>query len=161
VALGLVAAAVAAWWLWPVSFPKVALKAAASNPQAGDPCDGRGRCVVVFLAPWCGACKMALPIIKKMSDRWASASGIGIKPVVGLAPEDQCERMAEALAAPAFLDPAGKLMKALGEKIVPHWFVVDAAGKLRKKLPGVVLEMGMQIDRLGLAELDQAQQASP
>jgi thiol-disulfide isomerase/thioredoxin len=159
--IGLAGAAGLAWLLWPVSFPRVSLTAAASNSQASDPCEDRRRCVVVFVAPWCNACKMALPIIKKMSQRWASASGIGIKPVVGLAPEDQCERMAEALGAPAFLDPAGKLMKALGEKSVPHWFVVDAAGKIKKRLSGVVLDVKMQIDRLGLAEQDLAQQASP
>jgi thiol-disulfide isomerase/thioredoxin len=150
--LTLVAAAAVgvAWWAWPVTFPRLALVPAASNHLAGDACEGRERCVVVYMAPWCGACKSAFPIIRNMARRWASGA-LAVKPIIGLASTAQCEQMAQTLGVPAYLDPSGKLLRAAGAQGVPQWFVLNRAGRVKKRFSGVVLDVDRQIERLWLA----------
>lgn len=140
--------------LWPTKFPSLKLEPAAVNTEGTDPCAGRRRCVVVVVAPWCGACKVGLPMMKELAERWSGVSSIGFKAIVGLAPKAQCEKMAEELGGQTFLDPMGRLMRTMGESTVPHWFVVDPAGKLKHHSAGLIPDTGAQIERLGLSKLD-------
>ena len=146
--LVVLAGLLAAWWFWPVKLADVGLKPASSS-TIGDPCTGKERCVVVVLAPWCRACKVAVPIVNDMEKRF-QGSKVGIKPVIAYDVEDKLLQMAKGVAGKVFLDPSGRLMKEMGDKGVPHWYVVDGSGTVVKSTSGVIPQLQPQIEQLGL-----------
>jgi hypothetical protein len=91
------------------------------------PCEGRDRCVFVYFAPWCPACKGVLNEIRKVRDAWKNNSARpGMMIVVGNAEEDALNGMAEQIGPPVFLDTKDIFLKALHVKSLPYFIIIDA-----------------------------------
>lgn len=149
----LFALGLAGWWLLPVQFPSIPLAPARANAAGHDPCAGKQRCVLVFLAPWCPACKISLGTVRGLMTRFADSDRVGIKPVIGNGRNpSSMEEMAAQIGPGTFLDPAGRIMTAAGVSSVPHWFVLDDQGFLLKKVAGVIPNVPAMISELDLAE---------
>src|SRR5690606_20836040 len=54
----------------PKTIPSLILSPARANGGT-ESCLGKARCVLVYVAPWCGACKYSLPGIQALRDKWA------------------------------------------------------------------------------------------
>ena len=141
------------YWIWPTKLADVELKPAASAASSSDPCIGKDRCVVVVVAPWCPACKVAVPIINEMAKRFADSPKVGIKPVVAYDQEANLEKMAKSLTGPVFLDPSGALLRKMGDKGVPYWYVVTSSNRVVEDFAGVVPQVDLHLEKLGLADL--------
>jgi thiol-disulfide isomerase/thioredoxin len=140
------------WWFVPVQLPVLGLTPARANAAGADACVGKRRCVVVFVAPWCPACKLSVGVIRAMMEHYSGPGEVGVKPVVGSGRSSvSMEEMADQLGPGTFLDPAGSIMRAAGEKSVPHWFVVDERGFLIKKVAGLIPNLQGMIQELDLA----------
>ncbi len=151
VALALFGVGLLVWWLMPVRFPDIQLAPASANADGYDQCAGKQRCVMVFVAPWCSACKQSVGIIKGMMARCEDSSEVGIKPIVGSGRSVQTmEAMAARFGRGVFLDPAGQVLAASGERSVPQWIVVDDEGMLVKTQAGVITNVEMMFQQLDL-----------
>ncbi len=145
----------AVWWFLPTPFPKLDLRPSSANATGYDPCKGKDYCVIVFMAPWCSACKATMPIVKSMMRQYSSSTTIGIKPVIGRGrTTESMEKMAAKIGTGTFIDPAGQVMQTASKNTVPHWFVIDSDGTLKKEMDGVIPFKQAMISQLGLDELD-------
>ncbi|MGI5861583.1 MAG: zf-TFIIB domain-containing protein [Myxococcales bacterium] len=149
--LGALVLLLVAWWAWPVKLAEVDLKPVAANALS-DPCEGKERCVVVVVAPWCPACKKAVPIINSMQERFKDSPRVGIKPVVAYDTESKLLDMARKISGRVYLDPPGTLMKEMGDRGVPYWYVVNDSGNVVESMAGVITVVQAQIEKLGLAD---------
>jgi thiol-disulfide isomerase/thioredoxin len=90
-----------------------------------DPCAGRERCVFVYMAPWCPACKQTMPIVNQLREAWKEQDHPGLMVVIGNGKTDQLESMAKQVGAPVYLDKEDKFMRATGVRHFPYFIVVD------------------------------------
>jgi len=101
----------------------------------GDPCAGRARCLVVYLAPWCGACKLSLPLVQNLRSE-LEPRGVGFRIVVGGAQPAQLRAMAAQLGGRVQLDERGDFARAAGVRSFPSWWLVDERNRVRGKFQG-------------------------
>jgi hypothetical protein len=101
----------------------------------GDPCAGRTRCVVVYLAPWCGACKLSLPLIANLR-RELEARTIGFRIVVGSGPAEALRAMAAQIGGRVQLDERGEFARAAGVRSFPSWWLLDGQARVRAHFSG-------------------------
>ncbi len=153
--LVLFAAGMLVWWLLPRKLDEVMLTPARANATGRDPCAGKACCVLVYLAPWCPACKLSLPVVQGLQRHYAGSPAVGIKPVVGGGrSRENMEQMAADFGDGAFVDPSGSLMRAAGAETVPQWLVVDAEGFLIEQMPGVLPDVQAMITELDLGQCE-------
>jgi hypothetical protein len=142
VALGVLCAA-ALWLRRPTSIATAGttLKVvAADGRQTGDRrevgrCASGRKCLVVYVAPWCGPCRSSLAGDAALADHLRS-KGIETTFVVGMDQPDRCAEMVRALGRDAVIDPDGSWAKKAGVRGVPHFLVVDAVGSVTRRQAG-------------------------
>ena len=96
----------------------------------GDTCEGRERCVSVYMAPWCPHCKTAVPKVQNMIKKAQSGGKTGVRVVIGMGqqPGDN-EKMAEAIAAKGVvIDKDTEIARKLNIQGVPSFKVLDKEG---------------------------------
>ncbi len=98
-------------------------------------CTSGSSCLVVYVAPWCGPCRSSLPGDAALADH-LSEKGIETTFVVGMDRAERCAEMVRTLGREAVIDPDGAWAKGNGVRGVPHFLVLDAAGKVRKRQAG-------------------------
>jgi thiol-disulfide isomerase/thioredoxin len=96
-----------------------------------DPCTGKKTCVVVYMAPWCPACKQVLPAVIQLLAKTKTAKSLGAKVYVGRgeSPVDD-EKMAREIGAGAFTDTDLTMHKKLKVGYYPAFFVMDSEGSV-------------------------------
>jgi hypothetical protein len=70
--------------------------------------------------------------------------------VVGLDKERRLIKMAKSVGGDVYLDEPGNVMKGLGGKGVPHWWVLNSDNKILKHISGYTPSVNGQIKALGL-----------
>jgi hypothetical protein len=70
--------------------------------------------------------------------------------VVGLDKEPRLIKMAKSVGGEVYLDEPGNVMKGLGGKGVPHWWVLNSDNKILKHIRGYTPSVSGQIKALGL-----------
>jgi len=113
-------------------------------------CEAKEKCVIVYVAPWCPYCKMALGVIKELRAKWADSESIDFIIVIGLDKIKNLNRMADEIGGEVYLDPDGDVIKRFGGRGIPHWYVLDSDNKLLRHFGGYVPEVELLIQRLGL-----------
>ena len=96
------------------------------------------RCLTVYVAPWCGYCRSATPVILEARDR-LKAKGITTRVIVGMAAVDDVRDYAMVFGDAALLDPKG----TLGVAGVPQLFLSDAKGRILRRASGVPDDAGL------------------
>lgn len=128
------------------------------NPPAGkNPGDPlgldafRGRPVLLqFWASWCPPCRAEIPVLKRLQARHAQAGFTVLGVSVGEPAEDAVGfARQEALPWPVTSGQDGETAGRYGVSTLPHLFLIDGAGVVRRQWIGLAAE----------AELDGAVQA--
>ena len=118
-----------------VSLPYVQ-DSANSMGLAIDPCSGKQRCVLVYVAPWCPACKVAIGFIKQLREYLSRANKVGLQVVVGLDKEESLRNMAESIGGVVYIDREGRMKRAAGIGGIPSWVVWNWERKVVARTAG-------------------------
>ncbi len=159
--MGLLLVAGCAWFLWPRVFkPKVVLNpegslfsslTPASNNRLEDmPCADRERCVVVYLAPWCPACKSVVGMVRQLEERFSQDPEIGFVIIAGRADQTMLDRYVTDVTERGYLDVGEVFWRASGVQGVPHWFTLNGQGEVLTDFGGYSKPLRAQIERLEL-----------
>lgn len=96
----------------------------------GSECEGKKQCVIVFKAPWCGACRATIPFVKTLREMAKKEGDFGVQVVIGLDSEAGIKSMTQMVGEPVHADPEGSLFHSLGGGGVPRWGVIDEKGNI-------------------------------
>ncbi len=110
----------------------------------------RTKCLVVYTAPWCGACKQFLtelfPTLLKGMQAYPHA---GLEVIVGADKPSAIKTMGMALGMPYISDPEQKLFSALGMRAFPSFAGLDKQGKLLEVADGFRAQGSTQEEAIG------------
>ncbi len=95
------------------------------------------KCLTVYVAPWCGACHMASPVILQLR-RYLASRGVATRIIVGMDEPAAVRSFARAFGPDTLLDPAGDL-RVDG---TPYFFVTDPHGRILNEAAG--MPMGLE-----------------
>ncbi|MBI5208863.1 MAG: TlpA family protein disulfide reductase [Elusimicrobia bacterium] len=90
------------------------------------------KCLTVYVAPWCGYCRRATPIIVELQRRLPKDAAT-LRVVVGMDSMEAVRQYAREFGPDTLLDPEGSFRM----NGVPQFLVSDASGRLVKKVPGM------------------------
>ena len=141
----------AAWWLKPVHVPLYELVPTASA-STSVPCQGKERCVVAYVAPWCGACKASEPVIQAIQERFEDDDRVEVVIVAGQDSASKLEAMAERYGESGWTDPDGRIFERLSPRVVPSWYVLDGRGKVIESVEGTHMPLTRHLDQLGMLD---------
>lgn len=120
-----------------------------------DSCEGTERCLAVYLAPWCPACKSAGPLVAKLRTLAQEQPDVGMMVIVGREEDEaKLESYAESIGGEVFLDYDQEFHRQMGDSGVPHWYVWDQNRKILASHAGYWVGAGAEkllLDKLGLA----------
>ena len=91
-------------------------------------------------------------IIKKLRQKWADSETIDLIVVVGLGKQKAIKKMANDIGGEVYMDEPGNVIRGLGGKRVPHWWVLNSDNKILKEFSGSYISANQQIKELGLEE---------
>lgn len=109
---------------------------AASYGAVQDECDGKDRCLVVYLAPWCGACRGSKGFLQALDAFFSQQGSYGLKVVVGRDSRDSIDEFARSIPLNVYLDYERRWSQAFGSS-VPAWVWLDGEGRLLKRDAGL------------------------
>jgi peroxiredoxin len=103
--------------------------------------DYRGDVVLLNVwATWCGPCRVEMPSIQALYDRFRDRGFTVLAVSVDAGPNHRQKVVdfleEEELELPVLLDPEGRIMRALRTVGVPETFVLDREGRIAKRLIG-------------------------
>ena len=104
---------------------RVAFEYQRSIASKEDNCTGKKFCVVVYVAPWCPACKSMAPQFRQALKKARSIPDYGVKMYVGAGKTEENEREAIDLGDGAYPDQDKSMMKKLNVQQFPSFFVLD------------------------------------
>ncbi|GBE06647.1 MAG TPA: hypothetical protein ENG95_04455 [Nitrospirae bacterium] len=88
-------------------------------------------------------------IIRKLREKWADSETVDLMVIIGLDKQKALDKMARKVGGEVFLDRSGSVLKGLGSRGVPHWFVLDSDNKILRNFSGYYTPVEEQIKRLG------------
>ncbi len=98
----------------------------AQNPgqPVRDSCTNKKFCAVVYVAPWCPACKQLAPQLRAALPR-VKEKEFGLKIVVGQGRPEENDDEAASFGEAGSADQDGSIHKILGVSQYPSFFVLD------------------------------------
>ncbi|MEB8433020.1 TlpA disulfide reductase family protein [Cocleimonas sp. KMM 6892] len=102
--------------------------------SVGGRCLG-GKCLTVYVAPWCPACKSLRPTIIDMVET-LEKEGIEVKVIIGKDSQQATEQYAKSYPFPVLLDPQGDFFQKANQRGVPFFMVSDSKGKVVSQMAG-------------------------
>ncbi len=109
----------------------------ASSLSEREVCQQGKECVLVYLAPWCPACKGALPVLPELSTL-VEGSGRSFAVIVGSDSEANLKSFAAGISTATFLDLEGRFRSITGGGGVPHVYALDAEGTILNHFSGMI-----------------------
>lgn len=110
---------------------------------------GSKKCLTVYVAPWCPACKTLKPTIISMKKE-VEAEGVEVRIIVGQDSQKATEKYASSYPFPTLLDADGKFFKKAKQKGVPFFLVSNSKGKVISELAGGTNNVQAMRDKLDL-----------
>ncbi|MCZ8319595.1 MAG: TlpA family protein disulfide reductase [Lysobacteraceae bacterium] len=105
-----------------------------SPRMAGGVCSAE-RCLTVYLAPWCPACRRAEPMVAELRQVLAR-EGRPVMVVIGMDEPAALEAHAREFGYPVLLDVDGLLKRDAGIRGVPYFIVTDRRGQVVSRQAG-------------------------
>ena len=105
------------------------------------------KCLTVYVAPWCPACKSLRPTIIDMA-KTLKDEGVDVKIIVGQDTQKATEKYATSYPFPVLLDPNGEFFKKANQRGVPFFMVSDRKGKVVSKMAGGTTHIPTMRDKL-------------
>lgn len=139
----------------PKGMPEVSLIAfnGANQVEKGSRPVGGGcaaeKCLVVYVAPWCPACRQATTMINGLTKSVESA-GYNTQVIVGSDHIDALKLYAAEFSDTVLLDVNRQFFSEVNVKAVPYFAVIDWRGNILKELRGGSLDVGVMRNRLEL-----------
>lgn len=94
-------------------------------------CNGKKKCAVVYVAPWCSACESLLPQLITYSASAKKNPDYGMQVIVGFGREaGDNESKAEQIGDLTIVDNTSKMADELGVKYFPTIVVIDEANRI-------------------------------
>lgn len=124
---------------------------AKSETDTPSSCVGKKLCITVYVAPWCGACRISQPTFKALNAYLPKhRDDVGFSVVVGGAsPNEHLAEQKKLNPVQSVADDAGVILKSRGIKAFPTWIVHDSNGKeIVRKSGGMSLSEDAQIQML-------------
>lgn len=127
------------FFLSPKKIPEMALKKfpstfAEEKVLVGGPCSAE-KCLTVYLAPWCGACKSLTPMIVDLNSQMET-DGIPFTIVVGADTPAKILDYAGTYPLPVVMDLESKYKKAASINNYPTFIVTNKKGQVIKRYKG-------------------------
>ncbi len=116
----------------PESLPDLRLPTLVGNTGASLAACPTPKCLTVYVAPWCGYCRRATPLILQLR-RHLSLNNVATRVIVGMDQARAVEDYARDFGPDTLLDIEG----AMRPGGVPHFYVSDAQGAVLKAVPGL------------------------
>lgn len=88
--------------------------------------------------------------IKALRKKWKDSATIGFIIIIGLDRQENLDEMAEEIGEEVYFDAEGGVIKKLGGRGVPHWFVLNSDNKILRHFGGYYPSPDEQIKQLGL-----------
>ncbi len=107
------------------------------------------KCLTVYVAPWCPACKKLKPTIISLKDELES-EGMEVKIVVGQDSLAATKKYASSYPFPTLLDAEGKFFDKSQKTGVPFFLVSDNKGKIVNELTGGTTDVRTMRNKLDL-----------
>jgi len=98
-------------------------------------CMGKGKCLVAFVAPWCGYCRRSQPMIQAMLGKFQS-NDFRVNVVVTGDETSSMDSYASELGKGAFYDPNTAFATSIGVRGFPTWVLFDDKGTAVKSASG-------------------------
>ncbi len=121
------------------------------------PCVARSRCLVVYLAPWCGACKSTKKFVPYVRDMLEQDPETGFMVVVGKGwgNFNGGHDMARDIGGQVYLDDEANYWRALRHEVnaVPAWVVFDGLGEAIETETGSPRRHSHEVAKSFLADL--------
>lgn len=115
--------------------------------QVGGAC-AKARCLVIYVAPWCPACKRLNRTMVALRDE-LEAEGVQVNFVIGMDKEPKLLAYATVYSKPVMLDDR-RFHKMAKIKAVPYFAVVDHKGKIKTSMYSGYDDVGAMRRQLGL-----------
>ncbi len=115
--------------------------------KVGGACE-KDRCLVVYVAPWCPACKSLTPMINNLVSE-LDRDGISATVVIGKDSMNNVLEYSKRYKGAILADANGRYFKDIGAKGVPYFAVSDGNGKRLAEMSGGykdVQQMRAQLD---------------
>ena len=111
--------------------------------------DYRGKVVMLdFWASWCAPCRLEMPILQRVYDKYKAKGAVLIGVNVG---EDRATARAflekDNYKFPAGLDPLGEVDKAYGAPGLPHLVIIDRQGVIQADHIGFMRGLEKELER--------------
>ncbi len=107
------------------------------------------KCLTVYVAPWCPACKALKPTIISLKNQ-LEIEGMEVKVIVGQDSQKTTEKYASDYPFPTLLDADGKFFKKTKQSGVPFFLVSNSKGKVINSLTGGTTNMQAMRNKLDL-----------
>ena len=128
------------WYNLPGSLPTITLdqyqgeRRINTAVSVGGNC-AEGKCLTVYVAPWCSSCRKLTPTIDELAKELKS-EGIGVSIVVGHDSLDKVKAYAKKYSQPIYEDARGDYFRALETRGVPYFATTNSKGKIKSSLSG-------------------------
>jgi len=116
--------------------PEASQLKAARGSDGTTFCMGRQKCLVAFVAPWCGYCRRSTPLMQSLLQKYKPSGDLVFNVVVTGDETASIEGYASELGGGAFYDPQNQFASAMGVRGFPTWVLFDASGKPIKTASG-------------------------
>ena len=126
--------------------PKGTLDTTLTGVAAFDACEDT--CLIVYLAPWCPACKEIRPTAVELAEELAGEN-VDVAFVIGSDSSENCEAYAEGLPGEIHLDPDSSFTKKVNVRSFPT-FIVRQGWRTVKMQAGGIPQKDVMRRMLGL-----------
>ncbi len=116
--------------------------------SVGGACES-DKCLVVYVAPWCPACKSLTPMINDLSAE-LDKEGIKASIVIGKDSMDNVLDYSKRFNQKVLIDSSGRYFNEIGAKGVPYFAVTNQSGKRIEEMSGGYREVRHMREQLGI-----------
>ncbi|HDZ62336.1 MAG TPA: hypothetical protein ENH40_04230 [Nitrospirae bacterium] len=88
--------------------------------------------------------------IHELRNIWADSETIELMVIIGIDKPAALNAMALKVGGDVYLDESGAVMKKLGGRGVPHWFVLNSENKVLTHFGGYYSSVDDQLKRMGM-----------
>ena len=108
----------------------------SSSGTGVDACKGKQRCVAIYMAPWCSACRASIPLVNRMQEKLGGKDKVGMKVIIGRDKKDKIIDYGKSVGGEVYYDFADKFGSQHGIKSVPTWVLFDGQQRTLMKFSG-------------------------
>ncbi|MCB0318240.1 MAG: hypothetical protein KDD56_05745, partial [Bdellovibrionales bacterium] len=99
-------------------------------------CEGKKRCILLYMAPWCPACRASLPILQSLRRKIPIDSQTGLNIVVGRDRKDSLSDYALSIGGQVSLDINDSVARKYKIQSLPSWLLLDENKRILQNFSG-------------------------